>query len=483
MKQNLTTGEEIIGTLYKLVMAVKLHGNNNRIVKECSERFVSIVQSTVLDDGYVSIKIYENRFYLQEEKMKYKRESTPLINNALDFFEIRQIGGITIQYTTGEVPYNSLYQFALLLNQSKDHETPVDWLTENLENEENISFIVISPLEKPEEDIFNLDDDYTLNPETETSRKEHGQKTYANALASIKHVADKISGKSIAGIRKTQRVVQNMVDLIIEDESILMGMSTIRDYDDYTYCHSVNVSILSMCLGLHVGLSRDSVEILGICGLFHDLGKVDIPLEIIKKPFKLSEDETKVIEKHTLYSVTKILRLNAPRELKNKILLSPFEHHIKYDLSGYPRLPQQNQVSLFGRILTIVDVFDAITSPRVYRPDVFSPDEALGKMFEGSGTNFDPLLLKAFVNMVGIYPIGTILTLDTGELGLVSGRGNCSSGIRPEVIVLEADEKEGYKKGPILNLEERDSQKTYLRNIIDSFHPSRFGIQPAQYLY
>jgi HD-GYP domain-containing protein (c-di-GMP phosphodiesterase class II) len=274
-----------------------------------------------------------------------------------------------------------------------------------------------------------------------------------------------------------------MVDLLMEDESVILGMSTMRNYDDYTYTHSVNVSILSLCLGKRIGLSRVSLRTLGICGMVHDLGKVEIPRDILNKPGKLSDEEFREIEKHPLGSVRQIIKLRASRDLKAKILLPPFEHHLKYDLSGYPRVNRRKPVSLFGRILAIADVFDAMTSPRKYRPTAFSPDRALGMMQEGAGKDFDPILLKVFANMLGVYPVGTLVRLDTGPMGLVMETPEDGDRTRPRVMLLIPDGQGGFKKGKIVNLAEQDPKtQSYRRNIKQTFHPVAFGIQPADFL-
>jgi HD-GYP domain-containing protein (c-di-GMP phosphodiesterase class II) len=214
------------------------------------------------------------------------------------------------------------------------------------------------------------------------------------------------------------------------------------------------------------------------------LGKLDIPVEIIRLPRKLNESEFEVVKKHTIYSVAQIIKLQAAPDLKSKILLPPFEHHMKYDLSGYPQTPQNKPVSLFGRILTITDVFDAITSPRNYRPTTLTQDQALGYMLELSGTYFDPILLKAFINMIGIYPVGSLLELDTGELALIIEAGKADDGMRPKVVILDSDEQGGYTKGEVVDLNESDPQSNaFQRNIVKSLHPSTYGIQPAEFLF
>jgi HD-GYP domain-containing protein (c-di-GMP phosphodiesterase class II) len=274
-----------------------------------------------------------------------------------------------------------------------------------------------------------------------------------------------------------------MVDLLMEDDSVLLGMSTMRDYHDYTYMHSVNVAILSLCLGKRIGLSRMSLRVLGICGLVHDLGKVEIPMEILEKPGKLTEEEREEIERHPLSTVRQVIKLRASSDLKSKILLAPFEHHLKYDLSGYPRIGRKKPVSLFGRILALADVYDAMTSPRTYRPSAFSPDRALGIMMEGSGKDFDPVLLKVFINMLGVYPVGTLLRLDTGETGLVMDIPEESDPARPMVLLLLSDGKGGAKKGKVIDLSERDPKSgKFRRNVKKTYNPSTFGIQAAEFL-
>lgn len=488
MDKNRIEGEQLIGTFYKLLMSVRFHDEKNSSVISASEDLLDLFNFFFTrGETYLTIKIENNRFFFQEEKLSFRKENETLLANALQYFDERAIAEIRFLPTEEEITPEVLHKIALFLYHSTHSSDPVQWLKKRLANE-GIHWFDVDTIPV----LYAYGDDqegYEIMEDTEEfmpifdSDQETAKKIYAFALDSIKRVAQKVAGPNVTGIRNIQRMIQKMVDSILEDDSVLLAMSTIRDSEDYIYCHSVNVSILAMCFGLHIGLSKKSVELLGICGLLHDLGKVDIPIEIIRKTEKLSHEESMIIEKHSLYSVTKILKMNTARDLKASILRSPLEHHIRYDRTGYPRLKMNTKLSFFGRVLAIVDVFDALTSPRAYRPVVYSPDEALGKMLEGSGTNFDPLLLKAFVNMMGIYPMGTLLQLDTGEMGLVTGKGKGPLGNRPDVVVIKVDGDKRYIKGEEISLEQRDAHTmAYIRNIVASFHPGQFGIQPAQYI-
>ncbi len=471
--------EEFIRTFYKLIQLAKIHEDNNQLLLECIEEFMQVIARLLVDDGQITLQISRGNIYLQDEKLRYRPEIDSLINNLIQYLEKRNLQGLCFSANIQDALAKEIIEFSRTLNNAEQQEDPLKWFVQELENQGFAWVEVVYEQEASAEEHPPQTD-----PQDQIQkRKEKARKSYFYALDSLKEVADKISCQKKAGVRRSLRVIQNMVDLVMEDEPILLGLSTIRDYDDYTFTHSVNVSILSMCLGQRIGLPRTSLNRLGICGLFHDLGKLDIPLEIIHQPGKLNQSEFEEIKKHTIYSVTQIIKLEAPHDLKAKILLPPFEHHLKYDLSGYPKTNRKKPVSLFGRIIAIADVFDAITSPRIYRHVAFSPDQALNTMLDGAGTDFDPILLKIFINMLGVYPIGSLLELDTGELALVMDTDKTSDGARPMVVLLAPDGNGGYATVGVADLAERDTQSdAFRRNIVKSIHPSTLGIQPAEFL-
>jgi HD-GYP domain-containing protein (c-di-GMP phosphodiesterase class II) len=480
--------ENLFKAFYKMVQAVRIHRDNNHLVIESTENFIDAVNRFGEDDSRLTIQISAGRFYLQEEKLLYRRETANLINNALVYFGKRGLHGLSLSTAIQRKDLNQVLLFAQILNQAEVHSDPSAWIETQIDNK-GLDWIELIAEPDPESpnSLAGADSLTVAMDATHTGQEEKTVKSaetaYAGSLASLKEVIGKVSDNRPAGIRKTVRIVQKTVDLVFEKRSVLLKLSTLRDFDDYTYTHSVNVSILAVCLGQHIGLSKLSLETLGICGLFHDLGKVDVPLKILNKQGKLTEHEYKVIQNHSLNSVRHIAKLRAPRELKSKIMLAPFEHHLKYDLSGYPRSWRSEPVSLFGRILTIVDVFDAITSARIYRTNAISPDEALRRMSESAGKDFDPILLKAFINMIGVYPIGTLVELNTGEIGLVSENPENRDGVHPLVTILVPADDRGYRRGETLDLSEREtSSGTYKRSVMNTYNPALFGVQPSEYI-
>ena len=480
--------ENLFTAFYRMVQAVRIHSDNNHLVIQSAENFIDAVKRFGEDDSRLTIQISAGRFYLQEEKLLYRRETANLINNALIYFEKRGLHGLSLSTAIQPKDLNQVLLFAQILNQAEVHSNPSAWI-EAQTGDKGLDWIEL--IAEPDPDsLNNLDgaDSLTVAMDGTSAGQEEkvvksAETAYAGSLASLKEVIGKVSSNRPAGIRKTVRIVQKTVDLVFEKRSVLLKLSTLRDYDDYTYTHSVNVSILAVCLGQHIGLSKISLETLGICGLFHDLGKVDVPLKILNKQGKLTEHEYNVIQKHSLNSVRHIAKLRAPRELKSKIMLAPFEHHLKYDLSGYPRSWRSEPVSLFGRILTIVDVFDAITSARIYRSKTMSPDEALRRMSESAGKDFDPILLKAFINMLGVYPIGTLVELNSGEIGLVSENPEGGDGEHPVVTILIPQDGQGYTRGDTVDLSEcLTSGGKYKRSISKTYNPALFGVQPSEFI-
>ena len=460
--------ETFLRDFYWLLQTVKIHKDNNKVLQDNAKKFINSAVRSCVDDPDVTLEIFRSRFYLREKKLIYRIMNFDLVHGMLQFFESRGLQGFRFFISVGEAPIEQVLAFARILNQAGRQENPVAWIAQQLEDEDFSWVEIVHKQDELPEEGFEL--------------REKAKRTYFYSLTAIKDVGDRIFSKRPVGIRKTKRLVQKLMDILSEDESLLLSMSTIRDFDDYTYTHSVNVAVLSLCLGKRIGLSRTAMESLGICGLFHDLGKTAISREILFKPGRLTGQEFEEIKRHPVKSVIHVLKLRTDEDLKTRIIPPIFEHHLRYDLSGYPRQHREQSQGLFGRIVAIADVFDAMTSSRVYRPVPFSPDRALGLMMEGAGKDFDPVLLKVFFNMFGVFPVGTLLELDTGEMGLAMETTEDAMQDRPIVLILVSDGKSGFKKGKTVNLEERDPHTgVFKRNIVKSLHPGSYGIQPAEF--
>jgi HD-GYP domain-containing protein (c-di-GMP phosphodiesterase class II) len=188
-----------------------------------------------------------------------------------------------------------------------------------------------------------------------------------------------------------------------------------------------------------------------------------------------------VMRRHPIFSVKELVRLKGVNDMAIRVTIGAFEHHLNYDLSGYPKLANKRTLSLLGRIICIVDCYDALTSSRVYNRVPFPPDKALRFMLNKSGKAFDPILMKLFVNAIGVYPIGTVVLLNTKEIGVVfASNPNPEKGDRPKVKrILDADGKESM--GEVLDLSEQDEAGQFRYEIANVIDATKYKIDVAKY--
>ena len=265
--------ENLFTAFYRMVQAVRIHRDDNHLVIESAENFIDAVNRFGEDDNRLTIQINAGRFYLQEEKLLYRRETANLINNALVYFEKRGLHGLSLSTAIQRNKLNQVLAFAKILNQAEVHRNPAAWIDAQIGDK---GFDWVELIAEPDPDSPNMldgTDSLTVTMDATSVGQEEktiksAETAYAGSLASLKEVIGKVSDNRPAGIRKTVRIVQRTVDLVIEKPSILLKLSTLRDHDDYTYTHSVNVSILAICLGRHIGLTKNALETLGVCGLF-----------------------------------------------------------------------------------------------------------------------------------------------------------------------------------------------------------------------
>ena len=276
--------------------------------------------------------------------------------------------------------------------------------------------------------------------------------------------------------------MQSIFNLISENESFLFGLTNIKNFDEYTLNHSVNVCVLSISLGRKMGLDRKELVELGLSAFFHDLGKLDIPKDILVKPGMLSADERHIIEKHPCLGAEKLIQLKEFRFLPLSALNVAMEHHASMDETGYPHFTKKQTLNLYSKIVKIADVFDALTTERPYRSVHFTRGAALRYMLKHSGKEFDPVLLKIFINLIGDIPVGSLVLLDTGEIAITFDNNPIRRfRLRPKVKLLT----DGYGNkvdGEIVDLSERaPSGDTFLRTIIKPLDASKYQVRVSDY--
>lgn len=222
----------------------------------------------------------------------------------------------------------------------------------------------------------------------------------------------------IPKVETVVKTIEQMADIMISDRNAILGLTMLSSYDNYTFNHSVNVGILSLSLAQHLEHSEAIQLEVGVAGLLHDIGKTFTPLSVLNKPGPLSDDEWEVIRRHPSDGTELIERMEGHPPGASTIVL---EHHMGYNLRGYPRPSGPGHKMHPGTgIVTISDCYDSMTTLRAYQ-ERMEPREALKKMNGLAGKHFDPNTLKSFIQMLGIYPIGSLVRLNSGEIALVTG--------------------------------------------------------------
>lgn len=241
---------------------------------------------------------------------------------------------------------------------------------------------------------------------------------YQRSLAEIKDLLKNVSSsEALTGTpaRLLKQHVGECVDSIERNPSAMMWLTRIKHADQYTAEHCVNVGVLAMTLGRHLGVNRQQLELLGLSGVLHDVGKMKLDQEILFKTGRLSAEEFDHIKLHTVYG--RELLLTDPM-LPKEVVEATYGHHERMDGFGYPdRLPEK-EIGFYARVISIVDAYDAITSRRCYSPSKPSA-EALKILYECAGTQFDKKLVVKFIEAIGIYPPGSVVEMNTGEVGVV----------------------------------------------------------------
>ncbi len=284
-----------------------------------------------------------------------------------------------------------------------------------------------------------LSDRSTTPPEKEREPFENvievAQVAYDDAMVYAKRIIhDAKMGRKV-DYQASVETVDNIVEAATRNPDTLICLSKLNRYDEYTYGHCINVSAISVVFGEYLGMERDELTALGIAGMMHDLGKTAVPERIINKRARLSEQEFEEIKRHPQYGADILKRQG---DVPDNIIEAVRDHHEKFNGSGYPMNLTRKETSAMARIISLADVYDALTSDRSYK-DAILPNKALAIMYGMREQDFDPLELQNFIKCLGIFPSGSLVKLNTGFYGVVY-ESNPQQPLMPKIkVILDQD--------------------------------------------
>ena len=462
-------GKALILGFYTALRAIRMYPLENAAVVRSAEELKSLAGELLGREHELEIRVSGEFVFINTVRLRLDLDNYASFSHLLSVFRSSGVGSVHLRSAPSVKDWSRF--LALLLVPSTDPpESRFHQLTAKLAQQQLEAFDVGAPAESAADD------------EVRQKSKELAKRTYAQSVAVTKDLMTSVRLGGHPNIKKIKRVVQGIVDQILTEETSLIGLTTIRDYDEYTFTHSVNVCIFSVALGKRLGFGKVQLYDLGMAALFHDIGKSRVPAEVINKPGGLSDDEWRLIAAHPWLGALALFQMRGSQDLPFRAMVVAHEHHMKIDLTGYPRPVRPRAISMFSKIVAVADSFDAATSRRSYQTTPLTPAQVMQEMRDNPRRGMDPVVVKAFINLTGIYPVGTLVVLDTFELGIVHAVNPIPEMLsRPIVRVISDDRGNLMHPGSLADLAEQSGEGVYLRTIIKTDNPDRYGIRVGDY--
>ncbi|HTG01582.1 MAG TPA: HD domain-containing phosphohydrolase [Nitrospirota bacterium] len=404
-------------------------------------------------------------FYLVGGELFFETLSVPVdqsLSLFLEQFISRHVGGIVFK---PGLPSQELIRFAALINKDPALFTGAGGVNETLEKDHivHIELHRVTLVDKNVGSVIKEDN-------------KKAAELYRDAVSVVKEMVEAVNLDKTRNLRAVNSVVQTMVDNVLENRDALMGLTSLKMYDEYTFSHSVNTAILAISLGSFLSFEKSQIAALGVAGLMHDIGKTTVPHEIINKPSKLTSEEWEQVKRHPIEGALLLADIPGVSKLA---MIAAFEHHQYRDVKGYPPVEGKFNQHPFSQIVALADAYEALTAARVYYNSQMAPDEAVRILVSKRNTTFNPILVKAFVNMIGLFPIGTLLRFDTGEFGIVLHQTRDL--MRPRVLLLSKFDGSEKETGSEISLLETEGG-VYKRSITGTINPHEAKIDIKAYL-
>jgi HD-GYP domain-containing protein (c-di-GMP phosphodiesterase class II) len=454
----------IVFAFYQLFRTAQIHAIDNQALVRPIQTMFELTSQIFLRDGRVSLQTKDRAIFLNGMKLKLTTEEYEFANRIFEFF--RERGMIGFEIDGALTPDNIRKLLSILV-----YAPPQERTFQTIDAALKAAAIPFHPI-KPVFELRRTDDESgglssrTLFHYSKLVVLYRSLMTDAKATGAIRQQF----------IRKIARTVQTLVDIAIEDHRPLLAAAAGRNPSDYASHHAANVSCLAAVIGKSVGVGKIDLADLGVAAVFHDIGLRTCPAELLEKGGALDNRERAVINQHPIRSVEYLLEERRFTKSALSRIVVAFEHHRTAAGTGYP--PGSRKPDLFSRIVTIADVYDALTSQRPWR-NAYLPDVAIHMMLRDAGQQFDESLLKTFINLVGLYPPGTLVRTDAGEIGVVVDAGGEAVRVsRPMVLLLD----ESRSARETVDLLDRTPLGGYRRTIVGSEDPGTFGIQTSGFL-
>lgn len=439
---------------------------NVNIYPESHPFLLSLIDKLMLTINALLTDRQEVAFYFISGELFFEKHSMPIdstIATLVEQFTSRDVGGIIFK---SGITNEEFIKLAVLINKEPS-ALAEDGGILSVFSRENFSHITLHS-------VLLVDKKNKDASSGQEEDKKKAMKLFLEAIAALKEIIPNVHQDQTVNTRRVNKVVQDMVDSILENRENLIALTNLKMHDEYTYAHCVNTSILAISLGALMSLEKPLIAALGTSAMLHDIGKLRMPQDIINKIEEITDEEREEFSRHPIEGALIISDIPG---LKKIAMVTALEHHQHGGTHGYPQIEGHHAQHLFSQIVSLVDAYDVLTALRVYYKIPMPPDQVVSTLLKKSGVDFNSILVKAFINMIGIFPIGTLLKLSSGEAGLVLHQTNDL--MRPRVLPLK--EFDGSEKdGEEINLLEKNEGR-FKWDITGTIDPSTAYIDIKQY--
>lgn len=421
-------GAAIISRLHAVLRGMRLYDAGNRALHAQQQELLDAVLALMEDE--VSLLGMGEYFYVNGVRLRADSAQVAVFRAVLGELEARELGGL--RFTTG-VTIEELGAFLRIFNAAKRHPGVAAFDAELAKaGIRHAGSIRAKDAATQEEDAAGDDAE---------REKQRTRMVHRKAVHGARDLLQRTARTGRPALQQARRVVQPVVDQVLRNADSLVGMTALKQHDEYTYVHCVNVSVISVRMGQQLGLKRSELANIGVAALLHDTGKIAVPLEVLLKPGQLDDAEWQAIRRHPIEGLRIVSRLPGISDLMVDAMRVAFEHHMHVDHTGYPPVREGRPLSAFSRIVAVADIFDAVTSHRAYRRRPMTAHEALRLLLGREREHFDAAVLGALVQTVGLYPTGTVFVTDAGRI-MLSVAPNSADPRRPVCRELGGDVQE-----------------------------------------
>jgi HD-GYP domain-containing protein (c-di-GMP phosphodiesterase class II) len=461
-------GRQLLLALYTVLRSLKMYPVENATVQKALDDLDSAARALLQSEVELEIRTAGDFLFVNATRLRVELDNYASFSHILAVLRAFDIGVLHIRSGMERREWQIFLSLLLSLSNQGELDERLEVLQERLEGAK----------------VTHLELEHA-QPEGGSSQESRHQakQVYSEGVAVTRDVIAGVRLGRGPRLKRVKRAVQQVVDQVLNNEMSMVGMTTVRDYDEYTFTHSVNVCIFSIALGKKLGFSKVQLYDLGMTALLHDVGKARVPAEILNKTGGLEDREWKFIQQHPWMGALTLFGMRAYEEIPYRSILVAHEHHMKMDLSGYPKTIRPRTLGIFSRIVAVADGFDAATTRRVYNTKAIEPDEVLKEMWDNPKRGYDRVVVKALINLIGIYPVGTCVILDTLEVGIVAAPNPDGQQLnRPLVrIAVDVDGATVALPGNQVSLTEKDESGAFKRSIVKVTNPNRFGLTPGDY--